>query len=435
MTSDDLTSYRELAGLLGVTETTIKSYRSKFPPFLKPVNQGKPLRFPAVAREVCARIRQCFGDGRSIAETRAVLIAEFPFLLPDSASVGAASDAPGAAFAPAAPGASSASDTAALQACIGPLATALDGMARGFERFARTQEAIAENLNGLRAQLAGRGPVADADDDAEGAAGDAAAAPDLGPEILATLEGLRRAVAELAAHVEAPAGRAAERGPGAPLEASGAPLGDAQESAAPRIDIAPPTQRRVRVTNAFGQTTEYLLRTDEVPAAVPSEDEPASTAASASAADATAADGTDGQSGTDGTGEPPPAEYRALPLVVREGDEYLGVGGRSLGTLSLDDVAALAVGDAVVGRGENGAIALGSDGGSGRPDAALLWRGGGQAWSLDFPLRDGRVCSLRTRRTTTPRGNRVALLETLRIDDLPQSPAEVIPLIRRLAGE
>lgn len=76
MSTDTLT-HRDLARLLGVSETTVKSYRAKFPTFLPVARSGKPVRLHPEALEVCRRIRQLFGDGLSIVQTSDALRAEF----------------------------------------------------------------------------------------------------------------------------------------------------------------------------------------------------------------------------------------------------------------------------------------------------------------------------------------------------------------------
>lgn len=71
-------THRELAQDLGVSETTIKSYRRKFPEFIVVAARGKPLRFEDRALEVCRLIRACFTDGLSVGETHRRLQERFP---------------------------------------------------------------------------------------------------------------------------------------------------------------------------------------------------------------------------------------------------------------------------------------------------------------------------------------------------------------------
>ena len=66
-----------LAKALGVTVTTIKSYRRKFPEFFRTASLGKPIRFPADTLALCRRIHHHFKRGLSVEETRKHLGQEF----------------------------------------------------------------------------------------------------------------------------------------------------------------------------------------------------------------------------------------------------------------------------------------------------------------------------------------------------------------------
>lgn len=71
-----------LAKALGVTVTTIKSYRRKFPEFFRTASLGKPLRFPAETLALCRRIHHHFKRGLSVEETRKHLGQEFEAVAP-----------------------------------------------------------------------------------------------------------------------------------------------------------------------------------------------------------------------------------------------------------------------------------------------------------------------------------------------------------------
>ncbi|MCJ2165132.1 MULTISPECIES: MerR family transcriptional regulator [unclassified Pseudodesulfovibrio] len=73
----DTYTHKDLATLCGVSETTIKSYRRKFPGFIPVLTRGKPIRFSHEAGEVCLRIRDCFAKGMSVNETFKVLKENF----------------------------------------------------------------------------------------------------------------------------------------------------------------------------------------------------------------------------------------------------------------------------------------------------------------------------------------------------------------------
>ncbi|MFA6336154.1 MAG: MerR family transcriptional regulator [Bacteroidales bacterium] len=70
-------THRDIAKALGVSETTIKSYRSKFPTFLPVAREGKPVRLHPESLDVCRRIRDLFADGLSILQTSQQLQSDF----------------------------------------------------------------------------------------------------------------------------------------------------------------------------------------------------------------------------------------------------------------------------------------------------------------------------------------------------------------------
>ncbi len=70
-------THRDLAGFLGVSETTVKSYRTKFPGFLPVAREGKPVRLHQESLEVCRRIRDLFADGLTITQATQLLRTEF----------------------------------------------------------------------------------------------------------------------------------------------------------------------------------------------------------------------------------------------------------------------------------------------------------------------------------------------------------------------
>jgi DNA-binding transcriptional MerR regulator len=73
----DTYTHKDLAELCGVSETTIKSYRRKFPGFIPVLTRGKPIRFKSEASAVCLKIRDCFEKGMSVNETYKVLKENF----------------------------------------------------------------------------------------------------------------------------------------------------------------------------------------------------------------------------------------------------------------------------------------------------------------------------------------------------------------------
>jgi len=90
MTQMPLT-HKRIARILGVSETTIKSYRRKFPDCIPVASKGKPIQFAEEALEVCRVIRDLFGAGFSVEETHLRLAELFGFIAepdPDEAKDG-----------------------------------------------------------------------------------------------------------------------------------------------------------------------------------------------------------------------------------------------------------------------------------------------------------------------------------------------------------
>jgi len=71
-------THKDLAKRLGVSVTTIKSYRARFPGAVAALGQGKPLRFGPEALDACRTIRQGFQRGLSIDEIYHALKKDFP---------------------------------------------------------------------------------------------------------------------------------------------------------------------------------------------------------------------------------------------------------------------------------------------------------------------------------------------------------------------
>lgn len=75
-------THKRIARILGVSETTIKSYRRKFPDCIPVASKGKPIQFTEEALEVCRAIRDLFSSGLSIEETHQRLAELFDFIAP-----------------------------------------------------------------------------------------------------------------------------------------------------------------------------------------------------------------------------------------------------------------------------------------------------------------------------------------------------------------
>jgi len=75
-------THKRIARILGVSETTVKSYRRKFPDCIPVASKGKPIQFTEEALEVCRTIRDLFSAGLSVEETHVRLAELFEFISP-----------------------------------------------------------------------------------------------------------------------------------------------------------------------------------------------------------------------------------------------------------------------------------------------------------------------------------------------------------------
>ena len=81
MYMNDITyTHKELAALVNVSETTIKSYRKKIPNCLPISNTGKPIRFSQDALEVCKRIKELFSEGMAVIDVQKRLSEEYEWI-------------------------------------------------------------------------------------------------------------------------------------------------------------------------------------------------------------------------------------------------------------------------------------------------------------------------------------------------------------------
>lgn len=76
MTKDTFT-HKDLSSITGVSVTTIKSYRKKFPEFFFISGHGKPLRFRKGTDKLALRIRDLFNKNLSVKQIRDKLLIEF----------------------------------------------------------------------------------------------------------------------------------------------------------------------------------------------------------------------------------------------------------------------------------------------------------------------------------------------------------------------
>ena len=127
-------THKELSDLLGVSETTVKSYRRKFPGCIRVASYGKPIRFDEDAVRVSTRIRDLFETGMGVKDVRARLAAEFDWITlepgPDEAPREEKPRAGGKDFSP-------------------ELSQGVSNMARSLVDMTQKQKAILKRIEGL----------------------------------------------------------------------------------------------------------------------------------------------------------------------------------------------------------------------------------------------------------------------------------------------
>lgn len=150
-------THKDLARQLKVSETTIKSYRRKFPNCIPVSSQGKPIRFTAEALGVCRKIRDLFYRGMSVEEVRSRLAAEFSWIEDAPVKNGNSYTAPGVGVGveqDGALGVSGGNDEVSGAITLPPgFANAISGLAKSVVALTRQQGEILDRLCSLENNL------------------------------------------------------------------------------------------------------------------------------------------------------------------------------------------------------------------------------------------------------------------------------------------
>ncbi len=273
--ADETVTHRDLAQELGISETTIKSYRRKFGDFIPVHSRGKPLRFKPLAMDICRTIRDSFQNDLSVSEVRAKLKKEFPDVINVySKSVSAGSSAKAA-----------------------PPAGWEQALLQRLDRLADVQEEANRSIGALHAVLAEFVQRSEAKDTAM-----ANSVDDLKKAWSDQLLGLRRVVSGLRRASLHP-----QEYPPEPLQAAS-------------------SRKRVTVQNAYGGKAEYVFET-----LADAAEQPAKNVAASRPGESRKPQKVGPQGAT------PDSAYGNLPLVIQSSDEFLGVAGKSEGHFSLND--------------------------------------------------------------------------------------------------
>ena len=314
---EDAYTHKDLAALCSVSETTIKSYRRKFPGFIPVLTRGKPIRFRKEAGEVCLKIRDCFAKGMSVNETLAELNNHFTPQPGSGPSAG-----PSAGPSP-----------ARAQQVVSPeyldkFFETAGKMMQGMAALATAQAKAGQRLEKVEAVL---------------------------DKLLEIESRNGERFNELLTKVGTPS---PDTPPTTPLSGDGV---SSRETVRAR--------KIVNVRDSRGEVRSYALEKEAAEA---------------------------------GGLEQPPESFLATPIVIRNDQgEFLGVPGR----LALAGFVEILVREAE----EDGA-------------SLSRWEREGDDWTFIMDMPGGNSHALHFTATTTPRGNKVVLLERLDVDGSETSP-------------
>ncbi|MDR2076777.1 MAG: helix-turn-helix domain-containing protein [Desulfovibrio sp.] len=277
--SDATLTHKDLAGLLGVSETTVKSYRRKFPGCIPVASRGKPIRFTAGAKDVAFKIRDLFALGMSVEEVRLRLGQEFPWIA-----------ASGQRPPP------SRSDKTAVAP---ELASGMSTVAKSMVSITQQQKALLARMQGIETMLEGLGLQGSVDAEALRRAEAARARETLVEARLDRLDAASRELSQSLASLASDLGAFLARHEGTQTTAPDANPAPSREQ---------PSARRIPLRQGTNISPPQTL----TPA--PSE--------------ARALE--------------PPRSFLSLPLVARtEQGHYVSAGGRSRGRFCLNDLKAM----------------------------------------------------------------------------------------------
>ena len=398
-------THKELARMLGVSETTIKSYRRKFPDCIPVANSGKPIRFTEQAGEICLYIRELFSRGMSVPEVGNRLSERFNWTPP-------VEEVPVADVATAA---ASVSTPVELPE---DYTTALSNLAKSMVELSMQQRTILKKMQSIDERLDQLGA-------GSGLAGEAQSSKETLPEAfslwLNQAEGILHRM-EAAAH-------------------------DSRGSETPHKKV-------VRVRNSFGEETEYRMETEDELSddaqSLPHQSDEADARTFVFESEEPKEEVNNGKD-IESTGESvansgqeqqgftphivkfptqqkvqpiyqdPPKQLLSLPLVIKtEDDEFLGVAGRSRGRFNISDLKAVLM-----------------DNFFGSKRYHSHWEKTPNGWLLVLAQKDAdkeeqHNLAMLVNQTTTPRGNNVALIQHLTINGHDEKTLEVPNFIKEI---
>ena len=381
-------THKDLAALLGVSETTVKSYRRKFPGCIPVANRGKPIRFTEAAAKVAIRIRDLFETGMSVEEVRARLSQEFDWISPDTSTEREAKG----------PVAKRVSRTSGKVHEVGPeLSIGVSNMAKSMVALTQQQKAIMSKLERVEAMLSDLG-LKDANGLASLLGKNVASTQNRDVRIEQQLSLLGGALKDLSTGLL----NINRRLDAVTSGQSEHPLPKANTPGKQTTVTEPP---KPSVDHAWDESVEALPSAVTKPknsAVIKFRPGPAPSAPQ--------------QEKNSSPGEPS-RDFLALPIVVRtQAGRYVSAGGRGRGRFSIADLKALL----------SHAVPLSKR-------VSMHWEAHGQGWWLFLDQGEGGSIKLLLMELPTQKSGNVVEILKLRDNDQEMHPAEFAALLERFS--
>ncbi len=390
--SEQTFTHKALADLLGVSETTVKSYRRKFPGCIPVASQGKPIRFNAEAAAVATRIRDFFETGMSVEEVRARLSKEFSWISPELPKAAKTSPAERAELAP-------------------ELSLGVSNMAKSMVAMTQQQKALLSRMQGIEGMLEDLGLKGGQDvDDLRRKNVSAREREQLLDERLNRLDATTKELADGIASLADQLGRfLGQRGSAAAdwtKEDAAATLAAAAQLVAETTAGASPGRNQLPDSAAPAPSNPEPSVSKVIPLHAAINGHKSSSASGRTAppvagfADASQAE--------------PPRHFFSLPLVVRTGQgQYISAGGRGRGRFSTNDLKAMLI-----------------YGYTPPNHFTLRWESHGQGWWLHLEQCSGELAyQLLLMELPSQKGGTVAEILQVKKNGEPLHPAEICSVV------
>jgi DNA-binding transcriptional MerR regulator len=388
--SEKTFTHKALADLLGVSETTVKSYRRKFPGCIPVANQGKPIRFTADAEVVATRIRDFFETGMSVRDVRARLAGEFSWISPEQPKNPARN---GPELAP-------------------EISAGVSNMAKSMVAMTQQHKALLSRLQGMESLLEDLG-IKNGRDGEDPRRDARAAAREREHHLEERLNRLDDATRNLTDNLASLTERL-DRFLGRRDSAAQAWTQDdaaAALAAASRIvaETAPPALGPERNPDPPLSPSPSLTESS-VSKVIPLSGIPLVDKRRAGSADDRTASG----AFTAAPPSEPPRHFFSLPLVVRTGQgNYVSAGGRGRGRFSINDLKAMLI-----------------YGYTPPNHFTLRWENHGQGWWCHLEQHSGRLAyRLLLMEMPSPKGGAMAEVLQVKKNDDPLHPMEICAIV------